>query len=47
MEKQDFRKLSPDARLQIKKLALKMIQSGKSTTEIAELFNVTRKSLYT
>jgi len=47
MKKEDFRKLSPDTRLQIKKLALKMMRSGKSMTEIAELLSVTRKSLYT
>lgn len=47
MEKEDFRKISPDAQLQVKKLVLKMIKSGKSQTEVAGLLNITRKSIYT
>jgi len=47
MEKRDFRKLSSDAQLEIKKAALKMVKAGKSQLYVADLFGISRRSLYT
>ena len=47
MEKRDFRKLSSDAQLEIKKAALKMVKAGKSQLYVADFFGISRRSLYT
>lgn len=46
MEKRDFRKLSTEAQLEIKKAAIKMVKSGKSQTYTADFFGIARKTLY-
>lgn len=47
MEKRDFRKLTSDAQLEIKKAAIKMVKAGQSQEYVAEFFGINRKTLYT
>jgi transposase len=46
MEKRDFRKLSTEAQLEIKKAAIKMVKAGQSQTYTAIFFNISRRTLY-
>jgi len=45
MEKRDFRKISVEAQLEIKKAAIKMVNAGQTQTYTADFFGVARKTL--
>ncbi len=45
MENQDFRQLSPEAQLEIKKATIKLVQSGKTQRYVSEFFGVGLRSV--
>lgn len=45
MEKENFRKLTPEAQYEVKKAIIKMVQSGKTQSEAAEFFGVGLRSV--
>ncbi len=47
MGKRDFRKLTSEAQLEIKKAAIKMVKAGQSQEYVANFFEINRKTLYT
>lgn len=45
MENEDFRKLTPEAQYELKKAIVKMVQSGKTQSYVAEFFGVGLRSV--
>ena len=46
MEKRDFRKLTSDAQLEIKKAAIKMVKAGQSQEYVADFFGINRQQQF-
>lgn len=46
MEKRDFRKLSMEAQLEVKRAAIRMVKAGKSQTYTADFFGINRRTLF-
>lgn len=46
MKKRDFRQLSPEAQLEVRRAAIKMVKAGQTQTYVADFFGIARKTLY-